>query len=223
GCGEILSITGMRKEGLSQLEDIVSGRRFPTGGRVFLDGKPVGGKRIRMRMAGMGHVPSEAMTGGGGVSLESTVAENMLILTAKQLARHSWLHPKRVRQWAELRLEEGGIKGDANQILMELSRGNIQKLILKREIDYAKKLLLLAEPTMNLDEKSRLAVHRILREAANRGMAILLLTTDIDEALELSDNMAVISRGNLSPIRPVRVWDRQEAAARIAGIWEDEH
>ncbi len=217
--GKILGITGMKKEGLGQLEDIISGRCSPTGGRVFLDGKLIRGKCIRTRMDGMGHVPSEAMT--RGVSLESTVAENLLMLSAKQLTHHGWLHPKRVRQWAEMRLKEGGIKGEANQCLMKLSRGNIQKLILKREIDYAKKLLLLTEPTMNLDAKSRLVVHRILRESASRGMAILLLTTDIDEALEFSDDVAVISRGQISPIRPVNVWDRQEIAARIAGLWED--
>lgn len=218
--GEIFSITGLREEGLVHLENVVSGQILPTSGRVLLAGEAVRGGCAKMRRAGLGYVPSD--TPMRGASLISTVAENMMVLEAKRLARRGWwLHPKAIRRWAERRRREGGILGHPDQRMEELSGGNIQKIILQREFEYAGDILLLADPTMGLDAKSRRQVQRRLRELANCGKAILLLTSDLSEALEDVDRMAVLSKGRLSPVRPVKDWDRHEAATRIAGLWKE--
>jgi len=213
--GEILGITGLREEGLAALEDVVSGNRRPARGVLSLRGRPIRGGAAAFRRAGLRYVPADQT--GRGASLASTVAENMMVLEARRLARRGWLSPGRMERWTHRRKDDAGIDGAPRQKLEELSGGNIQKVILQREVHRGAALLVLADPTRGLDEKSRQRVHRRLRAAAEDGAAILLLASDLDEALDLADRLAVISGGRLSKVRPTRDWDRLDAARAIAG------
>ena len=213
--GEIVAVTGLKEEGLGGLESIISGNTEPTTGAVFLEGRPIDGGNVGMRPAGLGYVPSDAVM--RGASLGSTVAENMLVLESRRLAKRGWLTPQTVRRWAERRRNAGEIRGEPDQRLEELSGGNIQKLILQRELETGRRVLLAADLALGLDEKSRRRVYRRVNELADQGTAVLLLASDLDEAMELSHRMGIISRGRLSPIRPTQEWSRREATALIAG------
>jgi simple sugar transport system ATP-binding protein len=169
----------------------------------------------QLRKAGLRYVPSDKIRRGS--SLTSTMAENLLLLDSRRLARRGWLNPGRVREWTAARSKAGGISGRPEQRLDELSGGNIQKVILQRELSRSGPLLVAADPTWGLDEKSRLQVQRQIRQIRDRGTAVLLLASDLDEALELSDRLAVLSGGRLSAFRPPEKWDRGEAARLIAG------
>lgn len=213
--GEILGITGLREEGLSLLEDIISGNIRVDKGSLVLDSKPVPSSASGLRKAGLHYVPSDKT--GRGASLQSTVTENMMILDTQNLSKRGWFHQRKIKKWVEERRAEGGISGSPEQKLEELSGGNIQKVILQRELRGNAPLLVVADPAWGLDERSRLQINVKIRELRDSGTAILLLASDLDEALELSDRMAVLSGGRLSEIKPAVSWDRNRAAEMIAG------
>jgi len=214
--GEILGITGLREEGLSVLEDIISGNRKPDRGSLLLDNRSFPSNPSDLRKSGLHYVPSDKT--GRGSSLSSTLTENMIILETQNLSRKGWFLQGKIRNWIEERRIEGGISGNPDQKLEELSGGNIQKVILLRELNKDSHLLVVADPTWGLDEKSRRIIHAKIRELRNQGTAVLLLASDLDEALSLSDRMGIISRGRLSRIKKVLQWNRNEAAQMIAGI-----
>lgn len=213
--GEILGIAGLKEEGLSFLEDVISGNRQPGSGNLLVNSKPIHNGAAGMRRAGLHYVPSDKT--GRGASLDSTMSENMIVLESGRLAKHGWLNPRRIHNWTESRRNAGGISGEPDQKLDELSGGNIQKVILQREINNNTRLLVVADPTWGLDEMSKQQVHRKLLAIRNSGAAVLLLASDLDEALHLSDRMGVINGGHLSDIRPTGNWNRNEAAEMITG------
>ena len=217
--GEILGITGLREEGLSLLEDVISGNRRVDKGALVLDSKPVPSNAPGLRKAGLHYVPSDKT--GRGASLQSTVTENMMVLETQNLSKRGWFHQGKIKKWVEERRAEGDISGSPEQKLEELSGGNIQKVILQRELRENAPLLVVADPAWGLDERSRRQIHVKIRELRDSGTAILLLASDLDEALELSDRMAVLSGGRLSEIKPADSWDRNKAAELIAGMKAD--
>jgi ABC-type uncharacterized transport system ATPase subunit len=212
--GEILGITGLKEEGLGVLEDVVSGNVKPDSGRMMLDGQLVSSDPISMRKKGLRYVPSDKT--GRGASLESTLAENLILLESRRLSRRGLLPPSSIHRWTENRRREGDIEGNTGQTLKELSGGNIQKVILQRELTQDARLIVVADPTWGLDEKSRQRIHGQLRSAAEKGAAILLLASDLDEAMELSDRMAVLSGGRLSELLNTPSWEREAAVRLIA-------
>jgi len=214
--GEILGITGLREEGLSLLEDVISGNRRVDKGSLILDSKPVPSSASGLRKAGLHYVPSDKT--GRGSSLKSTVTENMMVLETHNLSHRGWFHQGKIKKWVEERRIEVGISGSPEQKLEELSGGNIQKVIIQRELRGNAPLLVVADPAWGLDERSRRQIHIKIRELRDSGTAILLLASDLDEALELSDRMAVLSGGRLSEIKSADSWDRNKAAQLIAGM-----
>ena len=216
--GEILGITGLREEGLSFLEDVISGNRKLDSGKILLDGRPYPSNASKLRKAGLHYVPSDKT--GRGSSLKSTLTENLMVLESRSLSRKGWFLREKIDKWIENHRGEGGISGNPDQKLEELSGGNIQKVILQRELNRESRLLVIADPTWGLDEKSRRNIHRRIREIRDRGTAVLFLASDLDEALELSDNLAILSGGELSRIKPASSWERREAAELIAGMKE---
>ncbi len=216
--GEILGIAGLREEGLSVLEDIVSGNRKPGSGVLSINGTVLNGNPPRLRKAGLSYVPSDKT--GRGASMRSTLAENMLLLEAGRLSRRGWLSPSRVRKWAEKRRSHAEISGNPDQEIQQLSGGNIQKVILQRELAGKPPLLTVADPTWGLDERSKQRLYHSLRSARAGGSAILLLASDLDESFELSDRLGIISRGTLSAIRPTSEWTRSQATDLISNGME---
>jgi len=214
--GEILGITGLREEGLSTLEDVMTGNRRIDKGKLMLDSKPWPSTASALRKAGLHYVPSDKT--GRGSSLNSTLTENMIILETQNLSRNGWFLRNRVREWIDESRIEGGITGNPDQKLGELSGGNIQKVILQRELNSNTRLLIIADPAWGLDERSRHLVYEKIRDIRNRGAAVLLLASDLDEALELSDRMGVLSAGKISGIKDSTSWNRTDAARMIAGM-----
>jgi simple sugar transport system ATP-binding protein len=213
--GEILGITGLKEEGLRFLEDLLSGNRRADTGGLYVDSRLMKGGSPAMRRAGLRYVPSDKT--GRGSSLSSTMTENLLLLESRRLSRRGWLHPERVRKWTDAGRRAAGIIGGPDQRMVELSGGNIQKVILQRELERHSRLLVASDPAWGLDEQSRRHVHLRIRQMRDEGTAVLLLASDLDEALDLSDRLGVISRGRLSEIRKTSLWNRREVAGLIAG------
>jgi len=219
--GEIMGITGLKEEGLRHLEELVSGNRRPDRGVLLVESKPVKRGSWGMRAANLRYVPSDRM--GRGASLNSTVGENLLLLKSQGPTPGRWRRPKRTRAWFEsgwkdVDADRLDICEHTNQKLSELSGGSIQKVILRRELKSPTRLLLLLNPTWGLDERSRRRILSQIRQIRDKGTAVLLLTTDLDEVMELSDCVAVIRHGRLGAFRPASSWQRQELAHLIGGV-----
>ena len=217
--GEILAVTGLREEGLASLEDVITGNGKANSGNIYIHENKIEGSPHHFRNAGMRYIPSDKT--GRGASLSSTMAENMMVLESGRIAGRGILRPSGMRRWTESRRKSGRIDGHAGQKLGELSGGNIQKVILERELHGRIPVIVAADPAWGLDERSRLALYRRLRRNADEGTAILLLASDLDEALENADRLAVMSGGKLSEIREIGSWTREEIAVRIAASGEE--
>jgi len=211
--GEILAITGLRGEGISCLEDALTGNIESVSGELLMDGRPCRGS---LRRRGLRYVPSNKLERGS--SLDSTLAENIMALEAAKFAKLGWLSPARLNKLAEIRRLGWKVLGKVNQKLGELSGGNIQRAILEREIGMDARLYILADPVWGLDELSRKMVHAQMEKIRDRGAAILLLASDIDEALEIANRIGVIYGGQLHEIR--NYWSRRELQKAIAGLWK---
>ena len=210
--GEILAITGLREEGISCLEDAITGNIESVSGELLMDAKPCKGC---LRRRGLRYVPSNKLERGS--SFDSTLAENIMALEPAKFSKKGWLSPVRLSKLAETRRLGWGIIGRMDQKLGELSGGNIQRAILEREIGTDARLYILADPVWGLDELGKKRAYARMEEIRNKGAAVLLLASDIDEALVIANRIGVIYGGELREIRNAEDWHREELQKAVAG------
>lgn len=195
--GEILGIIGIRENGLDWLEEVVSGMSPPSAGHVWLDGRDVTeATPSELRRYGLAYIPTDRLS--RGASLGSSVTENLIVTSRRGMHRYGVLHRGEVSAYAERRKADLDIRGGLGEPLYRLSGGNIQKVILSRELSGNPAVLVFAEPSWGLDIATRSEVFRRLRRLRDEGTAVLLLTTDLDEVLELADRIAVVHDGTLA-------------------------
>lgn len=202
--GEIVGVCGLAGNGLSELEDLAAGIVKPTRGAVLLAGKPL----PRRREGGRGYVPTDRLWRGS--SLYSSVSENLAALDRRSFFPRGFADRKAVRRFAEDSIRCHDIAARPTQRLGTLSGGNIQKVILARELagparrraipdacadDLGPPFLLFCNPGQGLDLASATFVHDRLLEERGRGAAILLLSSNLDEVLSLADRVIVMHRG----------------------------
>lgn len=162
-------------------------------------------RELRHRLPDAGHIPEDRTR--DGLVVEMTVAENLALRSKRWSAREAADHARRMIELYTIRAQ------GPDQRAGDLSGGNQQKVILARELDRRPGILVAAEPTRGLDIEATRFVHQQLRNAAATGAAILVITSDLDEAFALADVLHVINRGRLSaPMPPA------EAASRVATL-----
>jgi ABC-type uncharacterized transport system ATPase subunit len=215
--GEILGIAGIRENGLELLEDIISGMRHPDKGQLILNGKNVTGYNpALLRAKGVSYVPADRLN--RGVSSDSTIAENLIILNYKRMHKLGILAPASINKWAEGVQEIYKIDGKPQQQMKHLSGGNIQKVILSRELRENPDLIIICEPSWGLDFRSRNRLHEELSLTAKRGTSVLLISSDIDEILALSDRIAVLYDGKINVCRNTSEMNRTLIGEYMLGI-----
>jgi simple sugar transport system ATP-binding protein len=197
--GEIVGIAGVAGNGQRELGEAIAGLRPPAGGRIRIDGRDRARASVEeILKAGVGHVPEDRL--GTGVAPNLSVADNLLLrdYRDRRFGRRVFLDPRAVREHGERLIAEFGIRcaGPAAPV-RTLSGGNLQKLILARELSTHPRLILAFHPTRGLDVGATEAVHRLLLAQRRAGTAILLISEDLDEILLLSDRIAVIHAGQL--------------------------
>ena len=149
--------------------------------------------------------------------MESSVAENMIVLERKQLQRAGVFLPAQVRRYGRRLAQEFEIDATLHAPLNRLSGGNIQKVILSRELAEHPRLLVICEPSWGLDIRSRQMIGQRIREAASNGAAVVLISTDMDEVLDFADTVAAFYAGRLSKVMPVTETDRQSFGHLVFG------
>ena len=216
--GEILGIAGVAGNGQDELVEAIVGLRKPAAGSVNLEGRDITGKGSRdVSAAGVAYVPADRHR--FGLVLPFTIADN-LVLTSYYRApysRGSLRNDAAIQRMADERIKAFDVRTtSAENKASTLSGGNQQKVVVAREFDRDLRLLVLDQPTRGLDVGSIEFIHRQVIAKRDAGTAILLVSAELDEVLELSDRVAVIYRGRLVAIRDARTADKNEIGILMA-------
>ena len=213
--GEILGVAGVDGNGQRELAEAIAGLRDAESGRViFADADTVRGPRARA----IGHIPEDRQR--TGLIRDFTLAENLILKSYDRPPFSRWwgLDLGAVRQATERALAEFDIRATGPDALAAtLSGGNQQKLVLARELALDSRFVLAVQPTRGLDIGANDYVHRRLLDARDRGAAILLISTDLDEILTLGDRILVLYEGELMGVLPRAAASRDLLGLMMAG------
>ncbi len=192
--GEIVGATALAGNGLRELEDAVSGLRPPASGRIVYRGRTLAADaRHAFRRQELAYVPSQRFE--RGASLPSTVEENLILGWPGAFARGGLYRGAAARRHALALMQEFAIDGTPDLPMEMLSGGNRQKVILARELGSGKDFVLFAEPTWGIDVAAARFVHRRILALRDQGRAILLISSDLQEILQLADRIIVLRGG----------------------------
>ena len=196
--GEIVGIAGVAGNGQEELIEAIVGLRRPRGGRVALGGTDVtGASPRRMRGLGLGYVPADRQR--HGLVLSYQLDDNCVLTEYHRApyARGFIRDARAIRQRASRLIQEFDVRTPGPGVrAATLSGGNQQKVVVAREFG-DDRLLILDQPTRGIDVGSTEFIHRRTIEQRDAGTAVLLVSADLDEILELSDRIVVIHRGRL--------------------------
>ncbi len=198
--GEILAVAGVQGNGQTELAEALFGLLRPLAGEVKVGGRDLTQANPRDHAAaGVGYVPEDRQR--EGLVLNFSVSENLVldIYNRAPFGRGLVYRPDVVRDNARKRVSEFDIRtSSVDAAASTLSGGNQQKVVLAREFSRPLTLLIASQPTRGLDVGSTETVHRRLVQERDRGAAVLLISTELDEVLALGDRIAVIYRGAVS-------------------------
>jgi general nucleoside transport system ATP-binding protein len=221
--GEIVCIAGVQGNGQTELAEALLGAIPASGGSVQLDGKPLTGLSPRETIdAGLGFVPEDRRQHGCVGTF--TVAENLILnhYDEPPYARGIALDLSKVRQNAAHRIDEFDIRTHSIEAsVSSLSGGNQQKVVLARELSRPLALLVACQPTRGLDVGAVEFVHKRLVAERDRGTAVVIVSTELDEVVALADRIAVMYRGRIVGIVPPDT-SREVIGLMMAGVPTDE-
>jgi len=217
--GEIVGIAGVSGNGQAQLVEVLSGQRPLTDGRIFIKQEPFEPTRdsfYRLKVFGL---PEEPLKNAAVPRM--TVAENMAFRTFDHppIAKLGWwMSPGPMRTKARELIGRYRVKTPSPETaIADLSGGNVQRTVLARELSAGVDVLIVANPCFGLDFASVVEIRSQIMESRNRGAAVLLISEDLDEILELADRVAVMSEGTINYIAPVGETDRATIGKHMAG------
>jgi len=193
--GEILGLAGLVGSGRSEILEAVYGAR-PSTGKVVLSGKPVRKSVVGNVRRGMGLAPEERKA--QALLLDQSVTANISLGSLPAFARLGWLDRTRERAEAERLVKALDIRPpDPERAVKTLSGGNQQKAVLARWLLGSRKLLLLDEPTRGVDVGARAELYAVIRELADSGIGVLLVSSEVPEVLGLADRVLVVREGSV--------------------------
>ncbi|MDR1949075.1 MAG: ABC transporter ATP-binding protein [Spirochaetaceae bacterium] len=200
--GEILGIAGVAGNGQRELSEVITGLRKPLSGKVYINGEDISGSTPRQcTRRGIGFIPEDRM--GMGLVGTLDMLDNVILrdYDSDFCNRRGLLNKKGVARRAEDFVNRYAIKNTGVKKPVSLmSGGNLQKLLIAREISGDPKLLVASYPVHGVDIGATEAIHRILMEQRDRGAAILLISEDLEELFEMSDRVAALYGGRITGI-----------------------
>jgi len=205
--GEILGVAGVEGNGQRELVEILTGLRDGATGSVKLNGEEILGlDAYGIRRRSVSHIPEDRVE--FGVALKASIWENLVSdrYWRQPFGNAVRIFPKTMRNFTKRAIEEFGIKADGPDTpVMMLSGGNMQKVVVAREFSSQAKLLIADQPTRGIDVGSTEFVRKKLIEARDEGLAILLVSADLQEILQLSDRIVVMYKGEIVGYFPQNV------------------
>lgn len=214
--GEVLGIAGVQGNGQTELAEALTGLRHIESGHFVLDGRDLTGKPPRpITEAGLANIPEDRQR--HGLVLSYSVADNMVLCDYYQprFSKGVVIQQKQVDANARKLIKDFDVRTPSPFTSAgKLSGGNQQKVIVARELSRPVKLVIASQPTRGLDVGSIEYIHKEIIIMRDRGVAVLLISAELDEILSLSDRIAVMYRGQI-----VATVDRKDASREQLGLW----
>ncbi|QGG93416.1 ATP-binding cassette domain-containing protein (plasmid) [Agrobacterium sp. MA01] len=220
--GEVLGIIGVSGNGQANLAQLLSGTLAKSSGDLLLFGEAVGALSVADAVAlGIGRIPEDRNK--DGVIGEMSIWENVVLERLADFSKNGLVQRAAGLALAQRIIDQFDVRGGspASRIRL-LSGGNMQKLILGRNLINRPRILLAAQPARGLDEGAVAAVHERILEARRQGTAVLLISEDLDEVMALADRIQAIVGGRLSPPIPAEEASARRLGLMMSGEWEKE-
>jgi len=213
--GEIVGVAGVSGNGQTELVEVLTGMRRPTGGSVRVDGVELAGADPRRMMrAGVGRIPEDRHASLIG---ELSVAYNLVLERLDDFTRGGRIDEAAVRSHATALMERFDIRADPDDPVASLSGGNVQKVLLARVLARDPRVIVVSQPTRGLDVGATEYVRGQLIQRSAAGAAILLVSEDLDELLALADRLVVMYEGRLIGEMAVADADLERLSLLMAG------
>jgi simple sugar transport system ATP-binding protein len=216
--GEIVGVAGVSGNGQRQLIEVLAGQREADAGVIRLDGEPFHATREETRRSRLSVLPEEPLR--NACVARMSVADNLAFRTFDRapFARGGWLDRGAFHDNATRKIARYKIKTRSDETpIGELSGGNVQRAVLARELAGEVDTLIAANPCFGLDFAAVAQIHAEIMAARNRGAAVLLVSEDLDELLELSDRIVVMFAGQLVYEAAAGAADLTEIGRHMAG------
>lgn len=221
--GEILGIAGVSGNGQKALVEVLTGQRVRSSGSILVNGLSFSGRRHELARHKVYSLPEEPLRNACVAGL--SVAHNMSLRNFDQppLAHWGWINQRALRAQARHYVETFHVKTPGIDARIEtLSGGNVQRAVLARELSHPVALLIVANPVFGLDFNAVAETHARLLAARDAGAAVLLVSEDLDELLELADRIVVMSEGQIVFETPAETANVRELGHYMAGGHEHE-
>lgn len=222
--GEILGIAGISGNGQAELLSLISGEKITTNGSIYLEGQNVGKISAGARRdLGLGFVPEERL--GRGAVPNMTLSENALLTAFRQgLTKFGLINFEKTKLFAEKCIEKFSVKASGAQAeARSLSGGNLQKFIVGREILQQPKVLIISQPTWGVDVGASMFIRQTLIDLSRQGVAILVISEELEELFEISDYICVLAAGKLSEPMQTRSTNAEQIGLLMSGITSVAH
>jgi ribose transport system ATP-binding protein len=217
--GEILGVAGLMGSGRTEMVRAIFGLDPALSGTFKLRSKAMvasGGSPTERLMQGLGYLSEDRK--GEGLALALSVADNTTMTRFASCSRCGWLDRAAQRKQTEAWIMQLGIKArEPAQSARTLSGGNQQKVALARLLHQDADVLLLDEPTRGIDIGSKAQIYQVIRRCAAEGKAVLMVSSYLPELFGMCDRIAVMTRGSLSPARPVDEWTPENVMLAAIG------
>jgi simple sugar transport system ATP-binding protein len=220
--GEVLGIAGVQGNGQTELVEALTGLRDVESGRITMLGEDVVGSSPReVREIGSAHVPEDRQQ--DGLILPFSIADNLVLNTyyEEPFAKGISLQHVNIEKVAAERVEQFDVRTPSIFVpASNLSGGNQQKVIVAREFSRPIKILIASQPTRGLDVGSVEYIHSRIIQKRDEGCAVLLISPELDEVINLSDRIAVMFKGKILDILSAEEATREKLGLLMAGITE---
>lgn len=198
--GEILGVVGVEGNGQRELVDVLTGLSTISSGRIDIQGQDTKGFSIRrIRDLGLSHIPEDRME--LGVAELASIEDNLLSIyfDKPDFLNGPFMKAKQINEWAKGKVEEYLVKtGSEKTPVKMLSGGNIQKVVVAREFSNNPKVIIADQPTRGIDVGAAQFIHKKLIQLRDEGAAVLLVSADLSEVMDLSDSLIVFYNGKIA-------------------------
>ena len=224
--GEIVCIAGIDGNGQTELVYALTGLEPAAGGRITLEGKDITHATIRQRsLMGMSHIPEDRHK--HGLVLDYTLEDNMVLqryFEPEFTDKAGFLRRKNIRAYADRLIEQYDVRSGQGAVTpaRSMSGGNQQKAIVAREIDKNPELLVAVQPTRGLDVGAIEYIHKQLVAQRDAGKAVLLVSLELDEVMDVPDRILVMYEGEIVGQLDPKTTTQEELGLYMAGAKRDE-
>ena len=218
--GEILGIAGVSGNGQVELANIISGIQLDYSGEIFINGQDVSGKGVKSRKKlNLSYIPENRL--GVGLAPGVSILDNSIVKDYFKTRRGPHLSKTKTETYLESLINTFSIKApDSKAEISTLSGGNMQKLLMGRELISKPEVIIASQPTRGLDVNAVEAIHNLLVDQRDGGSAILLISEDLDELFKLSNRLLVMYEGKIVKSFDINNADINNVGLAMAGVIE---